>query len=93
MGPNGEKRKQITMLLSDPETDEYIQQKLDLPVMRFQVQSNVAFDAISTEWTKVAFSANLIYSIQFNFFATKFFARFTCPRKCKKSGNSRITTS
>ena len=41
------------MLLSDPETDEYIQQKLDLPVMRFQVQSNVAFDAISTEWTKV----------------------------------------
>ena len=53
VGPNGEKRKQITMLLSDPETDEYIQQKLDLPVMRFQVQSNVAFDAISTEWTKV----------------------------------------
>ena len=60
VGPNGEKRKQITMLLSDPETDEYIQSKLDLPVMRFQVQSNVAFDAISTEWTKVRILRNNI---------------------------------
>ena len=40
--------------------DEYIQSKLDLPVMRFQVQSNVAFDAISTEWTKVRILRNYI---------------------------------
>jgi len=42
----------ITVLLSDPETDAYIQEKLELPVLKFQVQSNTNIGKIKEEWQK-----------------------------------------
>lgn len=45
-------RKQLIFLLSDPETDEYLLQSLNIPVMRFQVKSHVDNDAIAKEWFK-----------------------------------------
>ncbi|CBY09763.1 unnamed protein product [Oikopleura dioica] len=50
--PNDEGKKVLIFLLSDPETDEYIQTELALPVIRYQVKPHVNPDSIAKEWLK-----------------------------------------
>ncbi|CAG5097386.1 Oidioi.mRNA.OKI2018_I69.XSR.g15054.t1.cds [Oikopleura dioica] len=50
--PNKEGKKSLVFLLSDPETDEYIQTELALPVIRFQVKPHVNPESIANEWLK-----------------------------------------